>query len=199
MEIDFSSAKPGKPEKRIVTFDLETRLGADEVGGWNNKQLMRIAVGVAHDSADGQFKVFFEEQANDLLALLKSADLVVGYNSRNFDYGVLAGYTKEPLATSLPTFDIMEQLEKQVGFRLKLDNIAQHTLGAGKSGDGLQSLKWVKEGKMDLVRDYCIQDVKVTLDVFNFGLANKRIVYSDKKGNPVTLAVDWDLGKFYRR
>jgi DEAD/DEAH box helicase domain-containing protein len=200
MEISFDQA-PSEPkrEKRVVVFDIETRLSADEVGGWGNKHLMRIAVTVAHDSADGEFKVFYEEQTDALLALLKSADLVVGYNSRKFDYDVLAGYTKEPLASTLPTLDLMEEIEKRIGFRVKLDSVAQNTLGVGKSGDGLQSLKWVKEGKMDLVRDYCIQDVKVTLDVFKYAVANKQIFYSGRKGEKVAVKLDLDLNKFYKK
>ena len=169
LEIDFNQKPANQPvnpaaKKREVVFDVETRFSAADVGGWDNKQLMRIAVAVAHDSASGEYKVFYEEQAQELLALLTSADLVVGFNSRNFDYAVLGGYTKEPLYKTLPTLDLMEEIEKRIGFRVKLDNVAQNTLGVGKSGDGMQSLQWFKEGKLDLVRDYCIQDVKVTLD-----------------------------------
>jgi len=200
MEIDFSRGpEEVAVQKRVVVFDIETRLGADEVGGWNNKHLMRVAVAVAHDSLDGQYKVFYEEQTADLIALLKSADLVVGYNSRNFDYAVLRGYTQERLDQTLPTLDICEEVEKVLRHRLKLDNIAQHTLGAGKSGDGLQSLRWVKEGKLDLVRDYCIQDVKVTRDVFNYALANKKLFYTDKGGNKKEIPLAWDLEKHYRK
>ncbi|MBI5178386.1 MAG: ribonuclease H-like domain-containing protein [Nitrospinae bacterium] len=201
MEIDFFK-KPGEnaaPKKRVVVFDIETRLGADEVGGWGNKHLMRVAVAVAHDSLDGSFKVFYEEQAKELIALLKCADLVVGYNIRNFDYAVLRPYTDEQLEKTLPTFDLCEEVEKILRFRLKLDSIAQSTLGVGKSADGLQSLKWVKEGKLDLVRDYCIQDVKVTLDVFNYALENKKLFYADKSGKKKEIPAAWDLAPRYRR
>jgi DEAD/DEAH box helicase domain-containing protein len=203
LEMDFSQKKPemsaGTQKKRVVVFDIETRLSADEVGGWNNKNKMRVAVAVAHDSANGEFKVFFEEQVPELLTLLKSADLVVGFNSRNFDYAVLGGYTEEPLHKTLPTLDLLEEIEKRIGFRLKLDSVAQTTLGVGKTADGLQSLKWVKEGKFDLVRDYCIQDVKVTLEVFNYAVDKKELFYSDKKGTKVSIKLDLDLSKFYRK
>ena len=201
MEMNFDRAPEPKPagQKRIVVFDVETRFSADDVGGWGNKNLMRVAVAVAHDSADGEFKVFYEEQMNDLLALLKSADLVVGFNSRRFDYDVLGGYTKEPLATTLPTLDIMEELEKRLGFRIKLDNVAQNTLGVGKTGDGMQSLQWVSEGKLDMVRDYCIQDVRVTLDVFNYAVEKGELFYSGKKGARMSVKLDLDLEKFYKK
>ena len=187
LALDFN--KP-KPEKRIVVFDLETRLSADEVGGWNNTHLMRIAVGVAHDSLDDTYKVFYEEDAADLLALLKKADLVVGFNSAKFDYAVLSRYTDEPLS-NLPTFDILLEIYKEHGFRVGLGNLAENTLGVGKSADGLQSLKWFKEGKLDLVTDYCKQDVKVTLDIFRFGLENGYLLYGKKNGKQSKLTVTW--------
>ena len=181
---------PLKKDKRIVVFDLETRLSADEVGGWNNTHLMRIAVGVAHDSLDDSYKVFYEEQTDELLALLKKADLVVGFNSAKFDYGVLSGYTDEPLS-SLPTFDILLEIYKEHGFRVGLGNLAENTLGVGKSADGLQSLKWFREGKLDLVTDYCKQDVKVTLDIYRFGLENGYLLYSKRNGKQSKLTVSW--------
>ncbi len=186
-ELDFN---PPKPEKRIVVFDLETRLSADEVGGWQNTHLMRIAVGVAHDSIDDSYKVFYEEDADGLLALLRSADLVVGFNSAKFDYAVLSGYTDEPLG-SLPTFDILQEIYKEHGFRVGLGNLAENTLGVGKSADGMQSLVWFREGKLDLVTDYCKQDVKVTRDIFRFGLENGYLLYGKKNGQKSKLTVNW--------
>jgi len=188
-----------KKEKRIVVFDLETQLGADEVGGWNNTHLMRVAVGVAHDSLDGRYRVFFEKDVNALLELLRSADLVVGFNSRRFDYGVLKGYTDEPLERTLPSFDILEEIHKAHGFRVGLGNLAENTLGVGKSADGAQSLVWFREGKLELIADYCKQDVKVTRDIFLHGLEKKKFFYRDKKGRKGTIRVDWDLERFYKK
>ncbi|MEE8484104.1 MAG: ribonuclease H-like domain-containing protein [Nitrospinota bacterium] len=196
LSLEFSK----KPvEKRVVVFDLETQLSADEVGGWNNKHLMRVAVGVVHDSLSGEFKVFYENTIGDLVELLKASDLVVGFNSRNFDYGVLQGYTDEPLSKTLPTFDILEEIQKERGFRIKLDNLARNTLGAAKSADGLQSLKWFKEGKLDQIRDYCIQDVKVTRDIFKHGLEKGFLFYSDKKGKKLELKTNWNLNNHYKK
>ena len=194
ISIDFSA--PDKAEgaadggKRVVVVDLETQKGADEVGGWNNTHLMRVAVGVAHDSSEDRLIVYFDKEVKDLIALLKCADIVVGFNSRRFDYGVLKGYTDEPLAKTLPTLDILERVEKSLGFRLKLDNIAQTTLGVSKSADGLQSLRWFKEGKLDLIADYCKQDVKVTRDIYLFGRENGFLYYRDRNGKKTKFNID---------
>ncbi len=179
-------------QKRVVVFDLETQLSASEVGGWGNTHLMRVAVGVAHDSADGEYKVFYEDDMPELLKLLKSADVVVGFNSRSFDYGVLKRYTDEPLKDILPTLDLIEKVQKSIGFRVGLNNIASATVGAEKSADGLQSLKWFKEGKLGLIADYCKQDVKVTRDVYLFALTNGHLFYTDKKGKRIKFPVKLD-------
>jgi len=178
-----------KPSKRIVVFDLETQKGADEVGGWNNTHLMRVAIGVAYDFTDDTYHVYRDEDVPNLLALLKSADLVIGFNSRKFDYGVLKGYTDEPLEKTLATFDILEEVQNRLNFRLKLDNIAMNTLGVSKSADGLQSLQWFKEGKLDLISDYCKQDVKVTRDVYIHGVNEGHLFYSDKMGRKIKFDV----------
>lgn len=59
-------------------------------------------------------------------------------------------------------------------------------------------MRWVKEGKPDLVRDYSTQDVKVTLDVFNYALEKKHLHYSDKQGKKLTVKLDWDLERFFK-
>ena len=183
------------PQKRIVVFDLETQKGADEVGGWNNTHLMRVAIGVAYDFTDDTYHVYHDEDVPELLKLLKASDLVVGFNSRNFDYGVLKGYTDEPLGKTLPTFDILEEVKNRLNFRLSLDNIAMNTLGVSKSADGLQSLKWFREGKLDLISEYCKQDVKVTRDVYLHGVERGHLFYSDKMGKKIKFDVNFPAFK----
>ena len=79
--------------KRVVFFDLETQKLAQEVGGWKNVSRMQLSVGVVHTEAQG-FITFTEETVSDLIDLLKTADLVVGFNHLRFDYEVLRAYTR---------------------------------------------------------------------------------------------------------
>ena len=178
--------------KRVVVFDLETQRSFDEVGGRSQFHRLGVSVGVAYRYDEARFITYHEETVGELIELLKSAELVVGYNILGFDYQVLRGYTDEDLRT-LPTFDIMYDLEERLGFRPKLESVAAPTLGRGKSADGLQSLEWVRQGRMDLVRDYCIQDVTVTRDLFLFGLNEGYLSYRDKRRGKVRLDVDWNL------
>jgi DEAD/DEAH box helicase domain-containing protein len=133
-----------------------------------------------------------------LVEKLKSADLVVGFNLLNFDYGVLQPYTTEDLK-KLKTFDILDDIKKRLGFRLSLNHLANQTLKVEKSADGLQSLQWFKEGKMDLIIDYCIKDVEITRDLFNFGIENEYLLYERRDGGAVRLPLDWKLDKLVQQ
>lgn len=183
------------PDRRIVFFDIETQLGANEVGGWNNLKEMRLAVAVAYDSRDKKYFRYWEEEATALIDKLLSADLVVGFNHVRFDYGVLAGYTSHDLKRVTKSFDIMLDVWDRLGHRLSLDHLARATLNRGKTADGLQSLKWWKDGLKEKVADYCESDVLVTKELFEYGLENQRFIYKMKNGEAVRLPLDWDLEK----
>ncbi len=174
----------------IVYFDLETQKGADEVGGWGNKHLMKISFGVTYSSKDDSYKGFEEEDMSALVAELAGADLVIGYNIINFDYAVLSPYTDVNL-TKLPTLDLMADLRKVLKFRPKLDNLAQATLQVGKSADGLMALTWFRQKEFAKIALYCKQDVQVTRDLHRFGCDNKFVYYTDKLNRRAKAPVNW--------
>ncbi len=180
---------------RVLFLDIETQRSAEEVGGWQNKHLMRVAVAVVYDSREEAFSVFEEDRVHDLIEKLKTADLVVGFNILDFDYTVLKGYSSFRLA-ELPTFDILQAVFGQLGYRLSLGHLAHKTLNQAKTADGLQSLQWFKEGKIEEVIAYCKKDVEITKDLFLFGLANGYLLFETKAGQLVRLPVDWKLAKF---
>ena len=188
--------KAAKP--RVVSFDLETMRSADEVGGWSNIHKMGMACGVCYDSVDGQYHVYEEKDVADLIRHLQRADLVVGFNHVRFDYTVLRGYSSFDF-NKLPNFDILLDVTERLGHRLKLDSLVTATLEAKKSADGLQSLKWVKEGRLDLVIDYCKKDVEVTKDLFEYGLREGKVLYYSRSADKVVLDVDWDLKNLITR
>ncbi|MGH9380630.1 MAG: DEAD/DEAH box helicase [Thermoanaerobaculia bacterium] len=174
-----------------VLFDLETQLSAEEVGGWGNAHRMRVAIGVALYLEEGRFETFEEERVPELVEQLESAGLVVGFNVKRFDYRVLAGYTGIDYARQLPTLDLLEDIYRRLGFRLGLNHLAQATLGVEKSADGLQSLEWVRQGRLDLVAAYCRRDVEILRDLYLHGRRTGQIVYLDRDGRPINLPVHW--------
>jgi len=180
-------------QHRILFVDVETQRSAEEVGGWHNKHLMRVAVAVVYDSLEEAFFVFEEDRVHELIGKLARADLIVGFNLLDFDYNVLKGYSSFHLA-ELPTFDLLQEISRQLGYRLSLGHLAHKTLNREKSADGLQALQWFKEGKIEEVIAYCKKDVEITKDLFLFGLANGFLLFETKAGQLVRLPVEWKLG-----
>ena len=186
--------------KRILYFDLETKYSAAEVGGWGNIEDMGMSIGVIWDTLDEKFHVYIEHQIKEMVDHFYRADQIVGFNHVGFDYRVVAGvryadsHERSRLHTELAglkNFDMLLELKKLLGHRLKLESIARPTLGTGKSADGLQALKWYKEGKLDKIIAYCKVDVEVTRDVHLYALENGKLHYDSRSGIK-TVSVDWN-------
>ena len=182
-------------EQRILYFDLETQKSADDVDGWANIHLMELAVGVVWDSLEQRFFSYLENEASQLVRKLKSADLVVGFNVAKFDYGVLQPYaTKMDFdLEEITTFDMLVDINRKLGHRLSLNHLAEKTLNAKKSADGLVSLQWYKEGKIEKIIEYCKQDVEITRDLFLYGESHGYIKYCTRSGVVKDLEVDWKM------
>jgi DEAD/DEAH box helicase domain-containing protein len=176
--------------KNIVYFDLETQKSADEVGGWNNIRDMRMSVGVTYSTARGEYKIYGEKQVDALVNELMRADLVVGFNNLRFDYEVLHGYTVIDLR-QIPTLDMLIELQKTMNHRLSLDSIATSTLGVEKTAEGLQAIRWYKEGRLPEIAEYCCYDVKITKLVHEFGGEKRQLFYKNRFGSTLTVNVNW--------
>lgn len=176
--------------KNIVYFDLETQKSADEVGGWNNIRDMKMSVGVTYSTARGDYKIYGENQVNELINELMRADLVVGFNNLRFDYEVLHGYTVFDLR-QVPTLDMLIELQKIINHRLSLDSIATTTLGVEKTAEGLQAIEWFREGRLVDIAEYCCYDVKITKLVHEYGNAYKQLFYKNRFGTKMTVQVSW--------
>jgi DEAD/DEAH box helicase domain-containing protein len=182
---------------RILFLDIETQRGAEEVGGWHNKHLMRVAAAVVYDSLEDSYQVFQEEDVHGLIEKLKTGELIVGFNVADFDYQVLKAYTSFRFP-QLRTFDILQEVHRQLGYRLSLGHLAHKTLNAEKPADGLQSLQWFKEGRIEEVIAYCKKDVEITRDLFLFGMAHGYLLFDTRAGQRVRLPVEWKLERILK-
>ena len=175
--------------KNIVYFDLETQKTANDVGGWDRKSDMKMSIGVTYSTGTQRYEIFSEKRVGDLIETLSKADLVVGYNNRRFDYEVLMGYTILDLPHHLPTLDLLEVVEATLNHRLPLDSIAQASLGVGKIADGLDAIRWWREGRVLEIAEYCCFDVKVTKMVHEYALAHGELHYIDRFSRKQTMKV----------
>ena len=176
--------------KNIVYFDLETQKSADEVGGWDKISRMGMSVGVIYGTASGAYKIYGEAQVNELIQDLQRADLIVGFNNLRFDYEVLHGYTTLDLR-QLPTLDMLVELQNQLQHRLSLDSIATATFGVEKTAEGMQAIRWFKEGKLLDIAEYCCYDVKITRLVHEYGMKHRQLHYFNRFGKKLTVPVKW--------
>lgn len=173
-----------------VVLDIETSNSFADVGKYDPSLLKVSLVGV-YSYATDSYDSFLEPDLPKLWRLLESADRIIGYNLFGFDYQVLNTYYPGDLS-KFPTLDVMKEIEQKLGFRIKLDDVAHGSLGVGKSGNGLQAIEFFRRGEIDKLREYCLQDVKVTKEVYEFGLANKHVKYKDRVGQLVQVPVDFE-------
>jgi len=180
------------PTGGTYVFDLETKHLASEVGGWSHIDKLGLSAAVLLHVETGELYHFVETAVDDLMERLITADTVVGYNVIRFDYTVLKPYGFMPSRDRiLNTVDLLDHIYNELGFRLKLDDVASATLGTQKSADGLAAVAWYREGKIEEILAYCEQDVRVTHDLWQFGRTNRHIVYTDRMGQKKKLPVQW--------
>ena len=164
-----------------VYYDIETQMSAAEVGGWQNTHLMRISVAVTWSEKDG-FRRWQEGEACDLISYLSTHDHIISFNGDGFDSKVLSAYG-DVAEISRRSLDLATALKRNLGHRIRLESVAQPTLGKGKTANGLMALRWWKEGKTELIADYCQQDVQVLVDLMKFARNNGYLRYLDLSGN----------------
>lgn len=162
---------------RYIIFDLETQNTFQDVGS-NNSADLDISVGSFYDSETDKYTTVTIDELQSVWPLLEQADALVGYNSNHFDIPLLNKYYPGDL-TQIKSIDLLEEIRKTLGRRLRLDSVAEATVGAKKSGHGLQAVRWWREGKIDDIKKYCEQDVKVTKKVFDYALKNGHVKFKD--------------------
>jgi DEAD/DEAH box helicase domain-containing protein len=163
--------------KKIV-LDLETQKSFDEVGGRGKNHLMKVSVCGIYDSSTNRYEVFEEHELPKLGPILQTADQIIGFNIKDFDFEVLQPYLNFDLS-EIPYYDLLQEIEKVIGHRVSLETVAQGTIGSGKSGNGMEAILYYRNGRMDLLKKYCLDDVKVTKQVYDYALKNQKVLYRD--------------------
>ena len=135
-------------------------------------------------------KRFFETDLVNLFPLLEKADVTIGFNLDSFDMPALAPYYSGDIS-KIPTLDLMSRIKDSVGHRISLDAVAHETLGIGKNGNGLDAVRYFKTGQLDKLAEYCLQDVKVTREIYLYGLRTGRVKFKNKWNRLIECRVDF--------
>ena len=175
-----------------LVLDLETKRLASEVGGWSHIDKLGLAAAVLYHIEQEEYTHYTEDRCPILLDYLVQADEIIGFNLLRFDYLVLQPYGL-PIDKSMigKTADIMVHVQNTLGFRLRLDNLVNATLGEKKSADGLKSVEWYKAGDLEKVLKYCQQDVRVTYLLWDYGKVHGKVSYFDRGGIKRDIQVQW--------
>jgi len=162
---------------RYIVFDLETQNIFQDVGS-SDPTSLDISVATLYDSETDTYTTATIDELQILWPILEHADALVGYNSNHFDIPILNKYYPGDL-TQIKSIDLLEDIKVSLGRRLRLDSVAQATIGTKKSADGLAAVRWWREGQINKIKKYCEQDVKVTKEVFEYALEHGHIKFKD--------------------
>jgi DEAD/DEAH box helicase domain-containing protein len=162
---------------RVVTFDIET-ISDSTVFGRIDITTQELTVVGIHDSETGEYSSYLKEDLPKLWAILERTDMLVGFNSDSFDIPLLNRYYPGDL-TKIKSLDLLTEVYKSLGRRIRLDSLAKATLGRGKTGEGLKAQDWWREGLYDKVRQYCIEDVRLTRELYDYALKHGVLKYKD--------------------
>ncbi len=166
---------------RKLVFDIETRNIFQDVGS-NNPEDLDISIVGLYDYETNKFESFTQEEFDKMWPYFEKAELLITYNGEHFDLPLLNKYYKKAGLGDLKkikSLDVFREIKNTNGRWLKLDKVAEGTFGLKKSGDGLEAVKWWREGKIDEIRRYCLDDVKITRNVYDFALKNKKLMFKE--------------------
>lgn len=165
---------------RKIIFDIETKNTFQEVGS-NDATDLDMSLLVAYDSATDTYHTFMEDNLTELWQLIEQSDVLIGYNSDHFDIPLLNKYYPGDLS-HMKSLDLLVEIKKSIGKRVRLDAVAEATLGSNKTGSGLDAIKWWRQGEIEKIAKYCEADVKITKEVYDYAVANKKLKYKDYEG-----------------
>ncbi|MEK7148080.1 MAG: ribonuclease H-like domain-containing protein [Patescibacteria group bacterium] len=162
---------------RKIVFDIETRNFFFDVGK-HDPTLLDIAVVAIYDSETDNYTSYLAEELHKLWPILERADMLIGFTSEHFDMPLLNKYYPGDL-TKIKHLDILKEIKNSYGRRMKLDQLAEGTLGKKKVGHGSDALKWWKSGEIEKIREYCIDDVKLTKELYDYAMANQKLIFKE--------------------
>ncbi len=175
---------------REIVLDLETEKEFREVGGKENMHLLGVSVVGVYRYDKDLFYAYEKDEFTALESILEACELLIGFNINHFDLPVLQPHVTLRLER-VPVLDLMSDIEKFLGFRVSLDNLSRATINASKSGIGLEALSWWRAGEKQKVKEYCLQDVRLTRDLYEFGKREGFIFGDTRDRGRVKIPVTW--------
>ncbi|MDO8482214.1 MAG: ribonuclease H-like domain-containing protein [bacterium] len=162
---------------RKIVFDIETSNLFQDVGS-NDPSKLALSVVCIHDSETDSYSSYLEEDLGKLWPILEKTDMLIGYNSDHFDIPLLNKYYPGDLS-KIKSVDLLKEIRASLGRRIKLDDVAEATLGKNKTAHGLEAVVWWRNGEKDKVVKYCLEDVKITKELYEYAQKNSLVKYRE--------------------
>ncbi len=163
-------ANPKKTIKTQLVFDFETEQFCDEfhhaIGADRVKFAPKLRIACVYDIHTNQYSYFEQKSADTLVTVLMNADEIVSFNGKNFDLLVLQRHhglsQNDADAMNRKHIDLCEEVEREVGYPLKLDKLSRINLEERKHTNGREM------SALDLadLRAACRSDVSQTYRLF---------------------------------
>ena len=163
---------------RKIVFDIETKNDPADTGFEFDPAKLDLSMVCIYDSETDAYASFLENELPRLWPIIERADMLIGYNSDHFDIPLLNRYYTGDLSR-IKSLDLLKEVKNVLGRRLRLDSLAEATLGKKKIGSGLQAVRWWRAGEIEKVRAYCLEDVKITKELYDYARANNLLKYKD--------------------
>lgn len=186
--------------RKIAIFDTEIKNVIDNVNvTWKTHDKMGVSVLVIFDYETMRYRVFEDRNIHEGLDILTTHDLVSGFNTVKFDWELLKAsypdYFANHGAKLSKDYDVLREIWISKGLDpdtfvpythggYKLDDVAFETLGLRKTGDGAQAPHLYQQARIAELHDYCIQDVRVEKELFEFAVKYGYVV---RKGQVIPL------------
>lgn len=162
---------------RKIVFDIETKNFFEDVGR-NEPALLDLAIVAIYDSETDTYSSYTEEELPNLWPIIEHSDMLIGFNSDHFDIPLLNKYYVGDL-TKIKSLDLLREIKNTYGRRMRLDQLAEGTLGKNKSGGGRDAVNWWRAGEIEKVRSYCLDDVRLTKDLYDYAIANNKLIFKE--------------------
>jgi hypothetical protein len=170
-----------------LVFDIETQnFFTDPDVGWDNFEALKIsALGVYSYMRDKYF-CFEESELEQAMDLFGDARRIVGFSINRYDVPVLNIYFQR-LSSTAPNIwekervDLLEEIESAAKQRISLSKLAEANLGVKKDHHGSEAIELYRKGLMDELKAYCLNDVKLTKELYDLYRKQGFLLLPDKK------------------
>lgn len=171
-----------------LVFDIETKNFFTDPGvGWNNFGALKISVVGVYSYLQDKYFCFEENEIERLGEFFREAGKLVGFSMNRYDVPVLTNYfaalagTKDIDLWQTERVDLLQEIEMATGSRISLSRLAEANLGVAKERSGAEAIELYKNGQIEDLKKYCLEDVRLTKELYDLYRTRGYFLIPDKQ------------------